>query len=234
MIRKGRNYLIPSFVFSLCWHVGLLCAVGIVVMPKPAFQSTYTRVSFLGPILEKTAFEMMVEESRPKAETLYRTPFIIENEKRLDAEGPSRLGERDLFPNGPGLNQTVQTGGPVKPRKDITNPFIDKERLFRHIEERVLNRFIEGPAKERAVLYRPPEPRFVKRSFMHEDNFVTKLRFVLAGDGSVEFVEPVVSSGYPGIDIQCIRYLRQWKFMPSYEAGGGGDWGIIRIDVKVE
>ena len=111
---------------------------------------------------------------------------------------------------------------------------MDGRSIFYHVEEKILNRLIEGPARSRAVLFKPQFPLVSKLSYGDEGNLITRLKFTLSKEGNVELVEPVVSSGYPRIDSECIKYIKQWKFSPKAGALKEKEWGIITLNVNLE
>lgn len=230
MVRE-TNYLGGALLFSAFWHVMWLSLIGIVAGPDIKAQEKFTEVSFLGPILEKTAFEMMVEESHPKSETLYRTSMIVKSEAHLDVKGPDRSVKKNA------ISELAKGETYLKDEKYASNKnpapyFIKGKSIFYHIGEKGLNKFIEGPAKRRTIISKPPLPHFPKVSFVAEENFVLKFKFILSNDGNIEFLEPVVSSGYPKIDMQCAKYIKLWKFEPMGEDNEEKEWGIITLNIK--
>ena len=84
MILRDRYYLFFSMAFSAACHFLCLSLICIVITPNLKIRDQFTEVTFLGPILEKTAFEMMVEESEPRTETLYRTQAMRKSEEYLN------------------------------------------------------------------------------------------------------------------------------------------------------
>ena len=69
-----------SILISAVWHLFWVSAVTVIVTPTVQPSDFYQEVDFLGPILEKTAFELMVDNVKPQAETLYaRSTLLINN-----------------------------------------------------------------------------------------------------------------------------------------------------------
>jgi len=232
---KMRNYFAASVVFSAFWHFLWISAIGINVEPNEIMRKEYTEVSFLGPILEKTAFEMMLEESSPKAETLYRPSVIVKDEAYLDVEGPGRSLKDKAFENEM-LNKKQFVGKIyLSMEKEKPSYNVGEKRIYYHIEEKALNRFIEGPAKQRVILFKPDMPYFTKRSLTEEKIFITRFKILISDRGDVEKIEPIISSGDPAIDLKCRAYLKQWKFVPrDSDDVREKEWGIITLNIEVK
>ncbi|MFH1791634.1 MAG: energy transducer TonB [Candidatus Omnitrophota bacterium] len=230
MMLSEKNFLLAGLTLSLTGHVLCFSIFGIDFGDSRPRQAVYTEVSFLGPILEKTAFEMMVEEYHPKAETLFRTSAILEREYYLEVAGPGREDEKSRFARDSGVSDR----GHVSVRKGEGRDFLRDKGIFYHIRERGFNKFIEGPARERMIISKPAMPVFSKKFLTDNENFTTVFRFVLSHDGTVELVEPVMSSGYPDIDTECMNYIRSWKFEPRRgDSAGEKDWGNVTLHIKV-
>lgn len=231
----GSRTFRMSFLFSLGWHLAWLSLTYIVITPTVSLQDSYSDVNFLGPILEKTAFEIMVEESRPQIETLYQTRALLGIDEQIEVAGPGKLAKKDIFQDkktiGGQQKQTYLISG-----KGEYGYLTDRKDVFYHFEEKVANRFIEGPAKTRLVALKPVFRNLSKALYGDQERLVTKLKFILSDDGNVELVEFIVSSGYPQVDLECRKYLKQWKFYPKTREGLGQekDWGIITLNVRLE
>ncbi|MCK4463782.1 MAG: TonB family protein, partial [Candidatus Omnitrophica bacterium] len=172
-------------------------------------------------------------DSTPHTEILYPISAIIDSETYLDIKGPERLLKKDIF-LGDGKAKTLFREKSYLTEKVKPGYFMNGRSIFYHVEEKILNRFIEGPARSRAVLFKPQFPLVSKLSYGDEENLMTRLKFTLSKEGNVELVEPVVSSGYPRIDLECIKYIKQWKFSPKAGADQKKEWGIITLNINLE
>jgi hypothetical protein len=76
---KDRVFII-AIVISLAWHIFWLSAITIVTAPKDARAVRFSKVSFLGPILEKGAFSFDIG---PKERSLLEKRFLA-NVERMD------------------------------------------------------------------------------------------------------------------------------------------------------
>jgi len=233
MIIRG-NYLLTSIFVSGVCHIFWLSSVGISTSARAETPKNYTKVSFLGPILEKTAFEMMMEGALPQAETLYASSIIEMDTQDVAVEGPSKISAEEVFQKIDRRNKALFAKRYTVRESRAPRFSMGKKGLFYHIGEKGLSKLIDGPAKTRAILYKPPMPAFSNKRLFEEEVFVTKYKFVLSKDGNVRSVEPLVSTGYPDIDMKCIKYLKQWKFAPRYVSDTDDQQvGIITLDVKV-
>ncbi|MCM8782233.1 MAG: hypothetical protein NC828_04215, partial [Candidatus Omnitrophica bacterium] len=68
---RDRDFSI-AFLISLSWHLFIMFFVTIVVLPVNFPMLKASTISFLGPILEKTAFEIMIEKGIPSKQTVYQ------------------------------------------------------------------------------------------------------------------------------------------------------------------
>ena len=84
---KGFN---KAIIFSAAWHLFWISVIGVAIMPSVQSSSAYQEVEFLGPILEKTAFDFMVESATPQAETLYARSVLMLGAVYLKPRGPER------------------------------------------------------------------------------------------------------------------------------------------------
>ena len=166
----------------------------------------------------------MVDDSTlPRAETLYYASAIFQDDAYLDVSGPKRVVKKDKF-----LDNSLDSG------KDKPSYLMNGRTVFYHVEEKTLNRFMEGPAKKRAVLFKPPFPTLSKSLYGEEENFTARLRFTISEEGNVGLIEPIISSGSPLIDLECIKYLKQWKFSPKVSQDREKEWGIITLNIKAK
>ncbi|MFH1304912.1 MAG: hypothetical protein ABIH74_00735, partial [Candidatus Omnitrophota bacterium] len=72
--------LITALLVSLTVHLACIGAVTIVSPEGYDGVTTRPRINFLGPILGKTAFDIMLESAQPVAKTIYGgLPFPLRN-----------------------------------------------------------------------------------------------------------------------------------------------------------
>ncbi|MBN1353523.1 MAG: energy transducer TonB, partial [Candidatus Omnitrophica bacterium] len=94
---------------------------------------------------------------------------------------------------------------------------------------------IEGPAGEREIIFRPETFTIQRGLYGDKEEHVVRLRFFVSDNGIVYDVKPLISSGYPGIDLQAIRFLKRWRFSPSRsDQDKAAVWGDITVKMDVE
>ena len=86
-----------SILFSCAWHLCWISVIGVVVTPSVQPSDFYQEVNFLGPILEKTAFDLMVEGAKPQAETLYARSTLFIDNIYLKPKGPELFMDKEYI-----------------------------------------------------------------------------------------------------------------------------------------
>jgi len=226
-----------SILFSTLWHLLWISLIAIIVTPTVQPSNGYQEVDFLGPILEKTAFDLMVEEITPRAETLYAKSDSFTNAIYLKPRGP----EREVL-------QTSIPDSALDPFRFILHDYFagvkevpvfvthDFESKFQiSPENRDNTAFVEGPAAAREVISKPEPVKLPRGLYGDTEEYRVRLKFFIFHNGIPYAVEPIVSSGYPEIDIQAIRFLKGWRFSPvSVIENDRSEWGIVDIRVKAK
>jgi hypothetical protein len=186
-----------------------MSAVSVVVLPGRYKARELTSVSFLGPILEKTALEIMLANKPVAVTTTYQLPPRYRNFDK--AEKPLLKDEVKKHISLFAEDSLSKAFGMIF-RKDKEVPNIVKEvkrdkAYIRNSSE------ISGPVAEREVIYKPKKPR-LPSWITTKVSFILELEFSVSSQGDVKEVVPVVSSGNPEVDLLGIRYLKGWKFAP--------------------
>lgn len=220
-----------SFLISLFWHIFWIGIVTIITVPTGLSLAKYTKVYFLGPILEKTAFEMMLDESDLRVDTLYRRPIMPEYTLDVEIEGP----EEGIFkPISESRGHFIFGFSPSDiVREDKAAPpyfFREGSSSFEMVS------VSESPIKKRTVMFKPDKiPQVPRRIAKDKENFKIQLKFTVSPQGDVEKVKPVVSSGYPQVDMLGMDYLKKWRFSPLGPADEQKDHeGTIEIRLKAD
>lgn len=193
-------------------------------------MANYSKVYFLGPILEKTAFELMLEGSPMRFEAMYMKPVIPQYvfEVEIEASGATHL--KPIL----GLSSSSIFNFSLKDviREDkATVPYFFKGASFasKHIE-------FDSPLKERAVIFKPEEiPKVPMWITQEEESFKIELEFTVSPNGIIEEVRPIVSSGYPNVDVIGMDYLKRWRFAPLEPSEEQKDQsGRIEVELNVD
>ena len=221
-----------AIVISSVWHLFWISAVEIVVTPTINTSSDYQEVSFLGPILEKTAFDIMSDEYAHYGEARYATSSIFFLDKvHLKAAGPKRDVLNKSVPVRALDRFTFNLQGYINDAKEIPFYMAD-EKDFILIEEKEMPE-VKGPVREREIIYKPDAPLVEAASYGSGEVYSTQVKFAVSHNGIVYRAEPMVSSGHPKIDIIAIRHIREWRFSPlSLVERDQNNWGIATVTIK--
>jgi outer membrane biosynthesis protein TonB len=185
-----------------------MSAVTIVVLPGRYRTRDLTSVSFLGPILEKTALDIILA-NKPVAVTTsyqrdikYSHSFDKKEEPVLDNALMARIDAQAEDKIATALDKTPYRHKEVP---DIVTKTGTGAAYFTGSGE------VSGAASSREIIYRPEEPK-LPLSVDADSSFRLEFEFIVSTDGEVKKVVPVVSSGSPEVDL--MRYLKNWRFAP--------------------
>jgi hypothetical protein len=222
-----------AILFSTVWHLFWMTAIGIIVTPSVQPSDVYQEVGFLGPILEKTAFDLMVEEVTPQAETLYAKSTFFLDSVYLKPEGPGRKVLKEFKPRG-FLNRLAFLKNFIENRKETPLYAAGSMRpSYAKPDRKELPLTLEGPAGKREIIFKPEPPRIPRGLYGDAEEYRVRLKFFVSADGIVYDLKPVVSSGCPEIDLRTIRFLKRWRFSPLsvVEKKKPPAWGIATVKV---
>jgi TonB family protein len=192
-----------------------MSAVNIVVLPGKYKTRELTSVSFLGPLLEKTALEIMMANKPVGVTTSYQHSLDythgFDKKDDLDKAEDEIKDEAEKFIR----TRTEQNIGKVLSTwlhrdKEVPTIVTRTDRRDTGIRS---SSGISGPVSEREVIYRPRKPKLPSR-IAASAPFNLELEFSVSAQGEVNRVVPAVSSGNPEVDLLAVRYLKSWKFAP--------------------
>ncbi|MBL7158583.1 MAG: hypothetical protein ISS91_03650 [Candidatus Omnitrophica bacterium] len=221
-----------TILISSVWHLFWISAVEIVVTPTINSGCDYQEVNFLGPILEKTAFDIMADDYAHYGEARYAASSIFFLDRaHLKAAGPKRhILDRNVPEKA--LNRfTFNLQGYINDAKEI--PFyMAEQKDFILLEEKEMPK-VEGPVKGREIIHKPDSPVVASESYGANATYSVEVRFAISHNGIVYRAEPLVSSGQPKIDIIAIRHVREWRFSPlSLVEREENNWGVVTVIIK--
>ena len=222
-----------SIVFSTVWHLFWICAIGIVVTPSVQPTNVHQEIGFLGPILEKTAFDLLAEDVKPQAETLYVSSALFHDKVFLKPEGPGRKVRKEFLPEALPDRFVFFLREYIKDTREIPPYLAYTTGVSRLGPESKKAPELEGPAAERGIIFKPDFPAVPAGLYGDSEEYVVKLKFFVSGKGLVYDVAPVVSSGFPEIDMEATKFLKRWRFSP-FTAGkkSESDWGIVTVAIE--
>ena len=154
-------------------------------------------------------------------------------------------GNKKLFtPDNASIAYEINKAEPVEPgfintrleKKDIFYPQDNYEPLNLDIYRRKESArvdfsgfFIKGDARDRVIVYKPDMEKVVMLPSDFSSDFSSTVKFMISRDGFVKYAECVISSGFPEIDREAVRYIRKWQFAPEAE---DNQEGVIRVSFE--
>ena len=201
-----------------------MSAVNIVVLPGKFKIQKLASVSFLGPLLETTALNIILA-SKPTAVTMkyhsdlkYRYSF--DRNGQAHVRDPAKKHIRIHTEND--MQKVLRV--PFQENKAV--PDIVTADIKRQKDYKLGSSDISGSAGKRSVFYKPEQPK-LPTWISASVSFKLELEFSVSPQGEVGRIIPVVSSGNPEVDLLGIRYLKSWKFLPLAEGSDEEQWGRI-------
>jgi TonB family protein len=214
----GRSLRIAIGI-SLGMHIFAMSAVTIVTPENIGRIKGYPRVDFLGPILEKTAFDIMLESATPVVKTSYSWEPLPFESGYLKASSPGRITMAHGFPQHLESRMDNTIFPTLTGYKGVPDFFLDlKEETLRQEDL---------SAGERKIIYTPEPPFFVKGLYGGKETILVRVKALVSPEGNVKSTEPVTTSGYPQLDILATKFVRSWIFEPKKE--GGDEWVVLEV-----
>lgn len=190
-------------------------------------EYVYTQVDFLGPILGKTAFDIMLERSDPYNFSYQNKDipdprmFLEINNEKQDISGLGSVKAYEKYFESV-FNSSLLA--------DKAIPDIFLKRNFLEQDEQYYGKRIS----ERKVIYKPDLPSVDKGVYGTNNSFIIKIKLMVSAAGNVKIAEPVNTSGFPEIDMMAIKYSRGWMFEPAREVYADDEWIEKDVVIKTE
>lgn len=204
-----------ALIISFFWHLFCFFAVTIIIAPVDIRQRKLSDISFIGAILDEDSFHREFRDrhgrsdiGRPKLNR-----FLSPAKEEITRPRLEKYADREHLlkakPYKFSIDEILETEKklPAEMRKEPLSESADRDFT------------IEGQARERGVLFRPPSPDYQGLISASQEDIIgeyykVSLRIIIAADGEVKTVEKLTSSGYPEIDLLAIRYVKKWSFAP--------------------
>jgi hypothetical protein len=224
MIGRGLGI---ALLVSMAIHIFGMSAVTIITPEDLQRSGPHTRVDFLGPLLKKTAFDIMLENTEPLMSTTYQYSPLDAHDSYLDVvitkrkpavpEFPDRLeSDMDAFVIG------YLTGAKTVP--GIKLDFAGKSPVFRGWSG------TDGdPSRTRTVVYKPEPPLIMRGRYGDEASFKVRLKALIGKDGDVKRVEPLTTTGYPQLDMTASKFVKGWIFEPRKGIADEDEWREVEV-----
>ncbi|MFH1846156.1 MAG: hypothetical protein ABH869_01215 [Candidatus Omnitrophota bacterium] len=208
----NRNLRIALFV-SLGMHIMVMSLVGIVVPEDVGRLRPYTKVNFLGPVLGKTAFDIMLENATPSIFSFSRNAAFLPQEISLKIMEKKRRKILAAIPETFAAENSDDIAGYLKSKK-----VVPKSEIFNRSEgsSDVTKTVSQVTAEEkRKILYKPEPPVLFRGLYGDKSSFKINFRVLVDADGKVLKAEPLMTTGYPQLDIMACKFIRGWIFSPK-------------------
>ncbi len=223
-----------ALLISILWHLICISAVNIVSLPGKFRFGELTSISFLGPILEKTALDIMMANRPVAVRTNYEGGAAIRPEIRTERNDTLLTRERmkqDIAKRSE-KNMGKAVGVYFQETKEV--PALARSLNRPKRPAAIKEGEISWPAASREVFYKPDKPN-VPESVSSNMPFNMEFNFLVSAQGDVKEVVPVISSGNAEVDLLGIRYLKSWKFGSlRSEAVQKEEWGRAKIVLSKE
>jgi len=233
-----------AFLISLLWHLFLIFCVTIVIFPANIKIAKPSSVSFLGPILEKTAFEIMLGRKPGPNTTAYKQSvnankkLFNNTDEEMGRLNKAGFGAEPVTGEGKGRGvSSRELFGDFKftpqPRAAYSAAGYKTAGLTRSFLTGGDNISIEGPLADQELLFRPELPIIPRRIESGEGSLAVKLKIRALKGGEVDSAVLLASSGEPAVDLAMINYVKKFRFSPlNSTARTAVDWGVIKIKFK--
>ncbi len=196
-----------ALIISFLWHAFCFFAVIIVISPVGMKEERFSKINFIGPILDKDIFGYHSQQDT----------FNREIAKKMTAH--SAMAERASVSFAEErLKRAATTKRTYKPYGNSITEIIKEKK---GTEETALAQGpkIESEAATRQVIFKPPTP-VISRAFRagkspaKGEKFQIKLMFIISPEGKIVFIEKLKSCGYPDVDLIAIKHMKEWQFAP--------------------
>lgn len=229
---KEKTSLSIVLVISTLWHIFLIFAVLIVILPKGFDFVKFPTVSFLGPILNEEAFRLDISSNQSQIWSPYKKNFHSDNLSRSDSIATAQRVfvnyEKDIITSAP-LDSMMDKKVFYYTREFPVYKKFEKEESFAGSDNIVK---IEGPLKSRTIFFKPQLPVLPKWTESSNIEFKMEFKILVSDKGNVMLVERLISSGYPDIDILMSRYLSRWQFVAIVQGTREVSYGKVSIDLS--
>ncbi|MEA3560329.1 MAG: hypothetical protein U9R31_00960 [Candidatus Omnitrophota bacterium] len=215
-----------ALAISIAWHLFWICGIRVDFGQfSTSSLKKYPAISFLGSILEESTFRTGLKLDLFKFGG--RRGLIgdsLDLRSRFSGGGVELNRKKEII--------TRKQAGVLNKCKlvDLSSTLGEYSLTPPDYLPRVK---LEGPVKDRMVLYNPPFPSLPDWASQHSLKFNLQIKFWVSHQGIVRRTEPKISCGYPELDLLGMRYINKWRFesLPA-DYGQIGQWGVAKISLK--
>ena len=232
MIAISRTLRI-ALLISIGVHIVAMSAVTIIT-PDDLFRTQpYTKVDFLGSILKKSVFDIMMEEGPGVATpAMYDEGAGIQDDRHLEVSVRRRQTAAVELPKELEKSidmEIISTFEEIKIVPDVTLGFegggFSSMGWMPDLENTAAN-------WQRKVVYRPEAPFIMPGLYGYADEYHLKVKVLVSSEGRVLKVEPITTTGYPELDLTASEYVRGWIFDRGKDGVTDNEW--LEFDVVLK
>lgn len=212
---NSRDKIIMSKVslsISAAWHLLCIITLRVVILPEELYVPKYSSIVFIGPLLEKLYIESEFSERdiyiKNVAEKTVPTHYDYIDRVTLDKPQVLILRDSALL-HSEGLEP--------KPKRDLA---------LNHQYLTFSGFHLEGDVTKGQILFlpEPPDYKIVAQRLAGQE---VALKFSVSPNGTIKYVEKLISSGDPSLDVAWVRNILKWRFVPD----GRVRWGVVRFKI---
>jgi len=223
MISKNLR---TALLVSLAAHVIGMSAVAIIYPEGKNRRCAYTRIDFLGAILKKASFDIMIENTAP---FLRGTGgYMIQTKEKDYLENVRLPKQKPYVQKLPGRLDTVMDNAVKRfliGDKAVPGFITDSRR------EKSLNRQtqLRNDGTGRKIIYRP-DTFFVQYGLYGKKKlFKAKFKALMGTDGKIKRTELLTTTGYPQLDIKASRLIKDRLSPPKKNVLWKDEWCEIEV-----
>lgn len=232
MIMISRNLRI-ALLISIGVHIVWMSVISIVTPNDAGRLRPYTRVDFLGSILKKTAFDMMIEEATPGMSAVYGyDAFFSTHDRYLDVVMPKLASGLPEFPVYAENSMEDLVSGFLTGDKAVPDFTRGSEGFGSGLYG--FEQDVPGSITARKVIYRPEVPHLMSGLYDGKISFRVKMRVLVGPDGNVRMVESYTTTGYPRVDIMASEYVKGWIFERQGGFSAEDEWQEVNVTLRVD
>lgn len=232
-----RITLPKAIIISLLCHLFFFFSVVIVITPVTLRKSRFSKINFIGSILDKDTFGYF--KAKDGLANDYLKGISMGN---LIGKGSSLVFFQEERLKHARLNPYVD-----KPYAGSITEIIDESKNMPQGTSLLIKQLgataapqIRSEVAKRRVLFKPTVP-VINRVFRtgkvpsKGEKFQVQLKFLVSPVGDVVFIEKMKSCGYPDIDLEAIRYMKKWQFAPLEASRAKRDQeGIMLLELEAQ
>jgi len=198
-----------ALLISFLWHLFWISSVSVVFLPATFNPHDYSRINFLGSILQE------------KSSTFKTLPALT---KLIEIPPEANINKLSLFTTEPFTLFATE-------KKFLhSNLLIDIDKPEKSLPFKEARRSSGNTNRE--ILFRPSFPQYPEWTQQQIKGDDAIFNIYISGQGLVQQVINVHTCGNPEIDVVLARYLRKWRFAP--DTNSKPQWQKIKLTLELK